>query len=635
MTHPLALFSLVPLNDRAREVLDSPRNKHFVSTTDEGNKCLDIGHIRSKSGNATTLAILGRNGDIIIEGSSISKEQCSFELNLKTGVVMFYDRSHSQTSQVFGFPGVEAKPFEYDRPRKVVVCSRVNPCIGFGGARRDQYQFRLDWTEGLRETMTTVKNREGLVLQENASLAETVDESETAWPSRMETRVHNTAPRQLKVRWTSVGSLGAGEFGDVHKAVDVDHGTLMAVKILKPSKRGVNPEMLKTYWRREVKILAKMKHSNIVECFASQGWDGDVVEIFMALQDGSLVSLMQPETKRLMTTDGIIKLTCHHILQAIDYLETWKIVHRDIKPDNILYTEQEGRYHFRLGDFGLSNHQSVAVTGACGSNEFFLNISADPNPTEDTYKTIWAIGANENHVANMREMGALNPEDRASAAQMLVKCYGGEGLSTPLRQVPLLSQPFASVAQAPVAACQAALPIAYPAYPDMTCPGLVDYPVLLEGYPGPFIGYEALPMGDLGLPMCDQGFPIGDLTLPIEDQAFLIGNQALPIGDQVTDIGFEAFPVGDLALPIDNQAFLIDDKTLPMRDQAPPLAYYDSQAVYKATGRVHEGQALIRRDTAIAHDIQAMPNPVAPPQLGPRRATHPFLGTEQDESPSQ
>ena len=119
--HPLALFSLVPVrgNERAKRAAAHPDNIRHVSTLPDGVEALDVGfHIRGKS--STTLATLGRGveADIYVEGSSIAKVQCSFEIDLDTSAVMFFDRLHSCTTQV---SSENATLFEHERIRKVLV----------------------------------------------------------------------------------------------------------------------------------------------------------------------------------------------------------------------------------------------------------------------------------------------------------------------------------------------------------------------------------------------------------------------------------------------------------------------------------------------------------------------------------
>ncbi|KAI0548152.1 kinase-like domain-containing protein [Xylaria curta] len=659
MSHPLSLFSLVPLNHRAIQVLNSPHNKRFVRETGNGQRVLEIGHIRSTSGNASTLATMGRDGDIILEGNTISKKQCSFEINQDTNVILFYDRSHTGTCQVYEFPGSQTKPFESGRPRKVVVGSKLNRCIGLGGTHCNLYQFRLDWKETIQSTMNKVKKREGLALEENTRLADTVDESDTILPSRMETRVHNTVPSQPKLRWVLIQPLGSGAFGEVHKAVNVDNGTLLAVKKLKSAKTGTEPEYLKRLkasWRQEAKNLSDLNHKHIVPFL---DWDEAAVEIVMPLKEGSLKSLIQSKKKRLMDTDGIIELVCHHILQALDYLAARGMIHRDVKPDNILYSEKEGKYHFVLGDFGLSKNQAIAET-MCGTGYYiapefhrsgeqtpkadiwslfvtllwtsgnldFRLLGNTPKTMEELYSAIQTFGTQEKCLADMREMGALNPEERASAAQMLVKNHKSEGLTTRRNKVPPL-KPLVVTHQAPFAASQAALPMANPAYHDMVYQGLAPPPPAMACEHLP-IGHQAPPMVYEAPTISSKVMDIGYVTSPIGYQAPLMGNQVSPMGHQAPPMGYQAPPMGYQAHPMGYPA-------LPMGDQVSPtpMVYYNSPAVCPIPGRVHEDQALIRRETAIAHDVQLMNHPAAPPQLGPRRATHPFPGTGQADLPFQ
>src|SRR5438045_265015 len=140
--HPLTVFSLIPLNPRAEDVVDHPENQHLVSlvpgtksrNNEEGvQHGLNIGfHIGSKS--RYTLATLGRNGDIIVEGSSIARVQCSFEIHQDTEEIMLYDQSTSRSTQTIG---EKAMPFDGERSERYVVVGKeekgVNNEFGFGG----------------------------------------------------------------------------------------------------------------------------------------------------------------------------------------------------------------------------------------------------------------------------------------------------------------------------------------------------------------------------------------------------------------------------------------------------------------------------------------------------------------------
>lgn len=201
MPHPLALFSLKAIGERAEEVVAHPSNQHLVSTLD-GNHVLDIGHVRSM-GNTTTLATLGRNGDVFVGGSSISRIQCSFEIEPTSKVVMFYDRSHNGSSQV---SGKNATPLEHGRSRKVVVQQDVNTVIGMGGVGRDLVQFELQWHLARHsETMDLVKDGETATLEENPRLARTIDEADTTLPSRRGTRMHTPGPQLPRMRYRKEG----------------------------------------------------------------------------------------------------------------------------------------------------------------------------------------------------------------------------------------------------------------------------------------------------------------------------------------------------------------------------------------------------------------------------------------------
>lgn len=81
----------------------------------------------------------------------------------------------------------------------------------------------------------------------------------------------------------------------------------------------------------------------------------------MDLKEGSVEKLIGDG--RLQTEPKLIASNLlSHMLQALDFLAYNDIVHRDVKPANILYTRSKDGYLFQLTDFGTCNLSSQAVT---------------------------------------------------------------------------------------------------------------------------------------------------------------------------------------------------------------------------------------------------------------------------------
>ncbi|KAI1324043.1 hypothetical protein F5Y16DRAFT_402801 [Xylariaceae sp. FL0255] len=194
MADPAVLFSLRPLNQRAIDVVKDVDNRHFrrYNPFIEGVGVLEILRFRSKSRDINTLTtgyapisipthifiitfffitagstlILVLYFNILVKGSNISKEQCSFEIDPSTSLVMFYDRPFSLFSQVFG---MNATPFELERPRrKAVVTNEVNTIIGMGGVKHNLIKFELVWhDDNIPLIQDKVKSRGNFFIPEN------------------------------------------------------------------------------------------------------------------------------------------------------------------------------------------------------------------------------------------------------------------------------------------------------------------------------------------------------------------------------------------------------------------------------------------------------------------------------------
>lgn len=126
MSRKNILFYLLPISNEAKDVLNDPDNAFLVDRDGPVTR-LAIGHFQSRTKNETTLATIGRFGDITLRGTGYSRYQCSFHVDPSTNVIMFYDDSIAGTSSVLG---PDSEPFRPGQPREVVVQPNVNTIIG-------------------------------------------------------------------------------------------------------------------------------------------------------------------------------------------------------------------------------------------------------------------------------------------------------------------------------------------------------------------------------------------------------------------------------------------------------------------------------------------------------------------------
>lgn len=218
---------------------------------------LDIGHIQSVSGSETTLVTLGRDGDVVLHGSTISRIQCSFEINSETQIVMSIDRSSNQSTQVFG---ENSYSFADGLDRKVVVQKGLNPIIGMGGIDRNDIQFELIWLHHNDHAQSYVERRGNICLGLNPRFADTEPEVHLDASDRMhgiETPSwRNNCPN---IRYHMGEFLGAGGNGEVSKAIDVDTGRVMAVKSIKCDWKEEDSRTT-ALLRQEIKSLSQLSH---------------------------------------------------------------------------------------------------------------------------------------------------------------------------------------------------------------------------------------------------------------------------------------------------------------------------------------------------------------------------------------
>ncbi|KAI8723305.1 Protein kinase domain-containing protein [Fusarium sp. LHS14.1] len=379
--HPKALFSLVPLNARAKSILTYRDNVRFVSSfpLHKANPTvkvqgLDIGP-QIASGSNETLAILGRVGNIKFDDLEISPYHCSFELDQHNREeVILQDRSLDNSTQPYG---QTAKPFKQGHPhRRVLVDREINLQFGMGGPDHNLYQFQIYWHDQRDD------NRVG-----NPHHARTIaDEPPTSGPSPLYTGIHAAGIWGM-IRYSKRKKLGKGAFGEVWKVADVDTGKHLAVKRLKMSHNHFDEY---SSLKQEARMLSSVSHVRTPSEFSPVKHDG-YFDIFMELKPGSVQDLIDEYDLFERDTNAAISLA-FQMLKALDYLAQRGMIHRDVKPLNILFTPlSNGKYLYQLADFGLANTVVNAQTYA-GTKMYMAPELYQDSPWLQTVKMdIWSL----------------------------------------------------------------------------------------------------------------------------------------------------------------------------------------------------------------------------------------------------
>lgn len=170
--------------------------------------------------------------------------------------------------------------------------------------------------------------------------------------------IHSQAPCKMpdlepnllfETRFRIVRKLGEGGFGEVYEAADEPLERSVAIKILKPSSM-TNAESRRRFLR-EGKILSKLHAKNLVELFSVNMAEDGRLYMVMELVSGKTLREKLNEISKLAEEEVLALATA--IVHALSVLAGANVIHRDLKPDNIMLTGDD-LFPIKLLDFGLS-----------------------------------------------------------------------------------------------------------------------------------------------------------------------------------------------------------------------------------------------------------------------------------------
>src|SRR5262245_45379238 len=145
--------------------------------------------------------------------------------------------------------------------------------------------------------------------------------------------------------------------GSVYSAEETALGRRVALKILAPSL--ARDERFRERFLRESRIAAALEHPNVIPIYAAGEIDG---ELYLAMRyvDGRDLAGLLHSLGRL-DPDRVVAVATQ-VAGALDAAHAQGLVHRDVKPANILLTRHGAAEHAYLCDFGLAKHASTVTS---------------------------------------------------------------------------------------------------------------------------------------------------------------------------------------------------------------------------------------------------------------------------------
>lgn len=158
-------------------------------------------------------------------------------------------------------------------------------------------------------------------------------------------------------KYTLGEQLGSGGFGTVYKATDPS-GRTVAIKVLKPGWSD-DPATVERF-RRESQVAGELFHSRIATIIDSDEADGRLF-LVMRYIDGVPLDQLIKEKGRIQWVQALQIL--EQVAEGLDYAHRRGLVHRDLKPGNIIVSEKDGAV---LTDFGLVKAADVSGMSTSG-----------------------------------------------------------------------------------------------------------------------------------------------------------------------------------------------------------------------------------------------------------------------------
>jgi serine/threonine protein kinase len=201
-------------------------------------------------------------------------------------------------------------------------------------------------------------------------------------------------------KYQVVGHIASGAMGAVYRGLDPESGREVALKVLSPELIAGKPAAVERF-RREAEHGARLRHENIVALYEFGEAAGCYFHV-LELVEG--VNLLERIQSRGRLDPAEARLILIQVARALHHAHRRGLVHRDVKPANILLTEKDGHVIAKLADFGLAREvrdEEFRLTregSTVGTVDYMSPEQARSSAAADTRSDIYSLGCTLFHM---------------------------------------------------------------------------------------------------------------------------------------------------------------------------------------------------------------------------------------------
>jgi RNA polymerase subunit RPABC4/transcription elongation factor Spt4 len=253
----------------------------------------------------------------------------------------------------------------------------------------------------------------GRALDDDARFCPGCGAAAPSWPGSSDDPLRQALEVKLGGQYRILRLLGRGGMGAVYLARDLTLEREVAIKVVKTTAESTN---LVDRFRREAKTAAQLSHPNIVPLHAFGNIDGMPYFVMGYVRGESLADRLRRDGR--IREDEARRILAE-IADALDHAHRQGVVHRDVKPDNVLLEDASGRA--LLTDFGIARSMTHGQTltqhgSVVGTPHYMSPEQAAGHASIDGRSDLYSLG-----VMGYAMIGGRLPFEGTSSAEILSK----------------------------------------------------------------------------------------------------------------------------------------------------------------------------------------------------------------------